>query len=315
MHIPNVTLCCIDNQYTDLGFDALQKSTNSLSFEQVIYFTSPKFIAKKNSIKNLSIIPIQHINNLETYSNFMIKELNKYIGTKYVIIVQWDGFITHPNLWRMEFLNFDYIGAPWPTSNGKLVGNGGFSLRSKKLLNALQDEKITAMHPEDQCICIENRTYLEQAHQIRFAPGELAEQFAFELQKPAFDCFGFHAVCNLPLVLVRQDLIQMIHKLPSKLIFTEQFSQFIQACQGLNNANIMDELIKQILSLVLNMSKDQLSTRQYRHIIKTCIQCKIYSLALKTLTIRARVTGWNMDALMLLTRIYTHKLFHSFRKL
>jgi hypothetical protein len=211
-------------------------------------------------------------------------------------------------LWQERFLEFDYIGAPWPTKEGLLVGNGGFSLRSKKLLNALQDEAILPKHPEDQCICLENRIYLENTHDIAFAPGELAEEFAFELEKPNFDCFGFHAVCNLPLVLSKTDLLELITKLPPKLIFTEQFCQFVGSCQGLNSSEIMTALKKQILTLTKEMNADMLSSRLYRHIIKTCIRRKLYGIALETLRTRIKITGWNVDAFLLLLRIYSHKL-------
>lgn len=308
MHLPNITLCCIDNQYPELGFDALLVSTQDCSFDAVVFFTRSGFVPPRHSIPNLRIIPIDQICDLTTYSEFMIKGLDQYIQTSHVLIVQWDGFIIHPNLWQERFLDFDYIGAPWPIKEGLLVGNGGFSLRSKKLLNALQDEVILAKHPEDHCICLENRTYLENTHGITFAPGELAEQFAFELEKPDFDCFGFHAVCNLPLVLSQTDLLKFMTKLPPKLIFTEQFCQFIGACQGLHSSKVMTALEIQILALTKNLSADVLSSRLYRHIIKTCIRRKLYRIALDTLRTRMEITGWNVDAFLLLLRIYSNKL-------
>ena len=308
MHLPNITLCCIDNQYPELGFDALLFSTQDCSFDEVIFFTRSGFVPPQHLIPNLTIIPIDHFCDLTTYSEFMIKGLDHYIQTSHALIVQWDGFITHPDLWRERFMDFDYIGAPWPTKEGLLVGNGGFSLRSKKLLSALQDEAITAKHPEDQCICLENRAYLENTYGMRFAPGGLAEQFAFELQKPSFNCFGFHAVCNLPLVLSTPDLLKLISKLPPKLIFTEQFSQFIETCHNLNSRKVMDAVKEQILNLCNSMDQDLLSSRLYRHIIKTCIRRKLYSVALDTLVTRIKTTGWNIDAIFLLLRIYSHKL-------
>lgn len=308
MYLPNITLCCIDNQYPELGFDALLMSTQDCSFDAVLFFTRSGFNPPQHSIPNLTIISIDQIYDLNTYSDFMIKGLDQYIQTSHTLIVQWDGFITNPLLWQERFREFDYIGAPWPTKEGLLVGNGGFSLRSKKLLSALQDESILAKHPEDQCICLENRTYLEHTHDIRFAPGELAEQFAFELQKPTFDCFGFHAVCNLPLVLSTPDLLKLITKLPPKLIFTDQFCQFIGACQGLHSSEIMAVLKNQILKLTKEMNSDVLTSRLYRHIIKTCIRRKLYGIALETLRTRIKITGWNVDAFLLFLRIYSHKL-------
>lgn len=308
----DVTLCCIDNQFPELGFNALQFSTQFCAFGEIFFFTQPRFIPPKPDITNLKIISIDHIVDLTTYSEFILKGLNEYIKTTYVLIVQWDGFIINPKLWQDRFLEFDYIGAPWPTKDGLLVGNGGFSLRSKKLLNALQDNSITAKHPEDQCICLENRKYLEKVHGINFAPGELAEQFAFEIQKPSFNCFGFHAVCNLPLVLPTSDLLNLIKKLPPKLIFTEQFSQFIKTCQDLNSDVVMTALRKQIIFLTQSMSGHLLSSRIYRHIIKTCIRRKLYQLAFDALIKRTNITGWNSDALLLLARIYSHKLLDKF---
>ena len=308
MHLPDITLCCIDNQYPDLGFDALIRSTQVCSFGEVIFFTRSGFMPPEHHIQNLRIIPIDHIDDLETYSEFMIKGLDRFIQTSHALIVQWDGFITHPQLWQERFMEYDYIGAPWPTEDGLLVGNGGFSLRSKRLLSALQDRAIVAKHPEDQCICLKNRGYLEKIHQINFAPGVLAEQFAFELQKPSFDCFGFHAVCNLPLVLSTLDLLELINKLPPKLIFTQQFSQFIERCQSLNSPEIVNALIRKISMLTKSMDKELISSRLYRHIIKTCIRRKLYGLARDTLFTRIQIAGWNIDAVFLLLRIYSHKL-------
>lgn len=61
---------------------------------------------------------------------FCIKELWKYFDTSHMLMLQPDGYIIHPELWDDKWLEYDYIGAPWP--DGRL-GCGGFSLRSKKL--------------------------------------------------------------------------------------------------------------------------------------------------------------------------------------
>jgi Protein of unknown function (DUF5672) len=307
-----VTLCCIDNQYPELGFDAIIRCTRHFHFKEVLFFTNSGFTPREHNILNLKIHAVDNICNLGTYSEFMIKELGQHIDSSHVLIVQWDGFITHPHLWQEKFLDYDYIGAPWPSKKGLLVGNGGFSLRSKKLLDALQDDAILAKHPEDQCICLENRAYLEKIHGIKFAPSEVAEKFAFELQKPTFDCFGFHGVCNFPHVLSIDNLFKLIHKLPPKLIFTEQFSQFIDTCQNLKSVEVMRELEKRIRELISNMDATVVSSRLYRHIIKIGIRRKIYGVAMDALYARAKVTGWNTDAIILLARIYAHKFAHFF---
>lgn len=309
--LSDISLCCIDNQYPSLGFDALLRSTRHCIFGEVLFFSTSKFTPPSHQIPNLKIYSIDHVVNIIEYSKFVIKDLVNYISCNHVLIVQWDGFITEPRLWQDQFLKYDYIGSPWPNPNGLLVGNGGFSLRSKRLLEVLQDKKIDANHPEDHCICLEYRAYLEANYGITFAPPVLAEQFAFELQKPSFECFGFHGVFNLPLVLTNFELSKLIKKLPTKFIFTEQFSQFINACQIKYGGDTLDAIEQKVIELTNNMSKEMLSSRLYRHIIKISIKQKLYGLALSTLRKRTQVTGWNIDALSLLLRIYGFKLFNA----
>jgi len=60
------------------------------------------------------------------------------------LLVQPDGFVINPDKWDNQFFEYDYIGAPWeqvphsyldPWGKPHRVGNGGFSFRSKKLLD------------------------------------------------------------------------------------------------------------------------------------------------------------------------------------
>ena len=60
------------------------------------------------------------------------------------------------------------------------VGNGGFSLRSRRLLLALQDPRIELVEAEDTTICRTFRPLLEREHGIRFGSEALADKFAFE---------------------------------------------------------------------------------------------------------------------------------------
>ena len=91
-----------------------------------------------NSISsNINIIKI-NIDNVSSteYNNFMtsMQFWNNIKGNK-VLIYQEDSCIFKSNI--NEFLQYDYIGAPWPMSknvNKKHVGNGGFSLRNKQIM-------------------------------------------------------------------------------------------------------------------------------------------------------------------------------------
>jgi hypothetical protein len=106
--------------------------------------------------------------------------------------------VIDPAQWDERFLECDYIGAPWPQfGDGHDVGNGGFSLRSRKLLEACRTPGFNPSHPEDVAIGRVNRDYLEQEQGIVFADGETAARFAFERSAPARPTFGFHGVFNM----------------------------------------------------------------------------------------------------------------------
>lgn len=140
------------------------------------------------------ITPIAPITSKREYSTFVMKELYKHVDTPHVLIIQWDGFVLNPFAWTDAFLDYDYIGAPWPrhlcaSLNLAEVGNGGFSLRSRRLL-----ECVAALdgdcHPEDHVICRTHGEYLRSAG-LTFSPEEVASRFSIEGGRWAGQ-FGFH---------------------------------------------------------------------------------------------------------------------------
>ena len=147
-----------------------------MEFKEVILLTS-KSIDKRKIFKGLKIIKIKPLESIKDYSNFIIYELYKYINTSHILIVQWDGFIINPTKWDSSFLSFDYIGAPFiPRVNDKnyskdqnnnfySVGNGGFTLRSRTLLEApskfnLRDNQQYTSNHEDGFFCVYHREFL-----------------------------------------------------------------------------------------------------------------------------------------------------------
>ena len=191
LKLNNITLVCVDCLNYIESVKSIHKSIEDIEFGKAILFTDRIFKDK------FDIIPIEKITSKKEYSKFIIKELYKYIETDFVLIIQYDGYIINPDLWNDKFLDYDYIGAPWWYSVNN-VGNGGFSLRSKKLLNTVKDLKI--YHPEDDVICRGNRQLLESKG-IKFAPEDIAKQFSYEpnnKREPFTNhTFGFHGLGNL----------------------------------------------------------------------------------------------------------------------
>jgi glycosyltransferase involved in cell wall biosynthesis len=137
------------------------------------------------------------------YSRFMIKELHKHFNTSHVLTIHTDGYVVNAKAWDNVWLQYDYIGATWGYKDNMNVGNGGFSLRSKKLCEVLaKDSSIDDYHPEDDKICRKYRPYLEKQYGIKFAPEEVANIFSIEAYgAKAFPNgnrysgqFGFHSV-------------------------------------------------------------------------------------------------------------------------
>jgi ADP-heptose:LPS heptosyltransferase len=187
-NIEELTIVCIDCYNYGKAISALQKCKEKVNAGRVLFLTDIEIY-----VDGVETIIIDSIKSKEEYSYFCIKELNKYINTTHCLVVQWDGYILNGDLWNEEFLDYDYIGAPWLYSDGRNVGNGGFSLRSKTLLEILEkDDFISALHPEDDAICRTYRPYLEETYGIKFAPQDLAESFSYELREPNQKTFGFH---------------------------------------------------------------------------------------------------------------------------
>jgi hypothetical protein len=211
--LPQVTLCAVDTRSPALAAQSLQRSMAGLEFAQVLLFTHGWEPA--SALPGIEVVPIAPIRSGADYSAFVLRELPGYVHTSHVLVTQWDGFVIDPAAWRDEFLVHDYIGAVWPEQPpGLSVGNGGFSLRSRRLLLAGMDPRIRELHPEDQVLCRTQRRWLEHEHGVSFAPPELARHFAFENETPRQPTLGFHGPYNLPRVLDEITLSAWLDALP-----------------------------------------------------------------------------------------------------
>ena len=82
---------------------------------------------------------IPKIASIRDYNLFVLRQLNRYADTSHVLSIQTDGYILNPENWNKDWLQYDYIRAPWvkqPWNKNNRVGNSGFCLRSKRLLDA-----------------------------------------------------------------------------------------------------------------------------------------------------------------------------------
>jgi len=208
LSLPDVTLVAVSSVDLDGTLFALSASSYEIDFAEVKFLTSEP-IQPTNPKIQVELIPKLDIWG---YSKFIIQDLYRYVNTTHCLVIQADGFVLNPYKWQKEFLKYDYIGAPWPEKlklepgnhilemKKNRVGNGGFSLRSKKLLEETTkidfDNLTFPSFSEDMVIC--HFMYEEMiAAGIEFPTPELAAQFSVESPEAAFGqspktSFGFH---------------------------------------------------------------------------------------------------------------------------
>ncbi len=197
---------------------ALKRSLKQVEFYdcKILTPTKPKYLPDGIKWEQTPKLRLR-APGIDDYSHFVLYELHKFIDTEYCLVVQGDGYVIDGSAWSDKFLEYDYIGAPWPIrtdsyidpfGNHQRVGNGGFSLRSKKLLEVPNKVEIpwevnygtfykhinAGSLAEDGNICVHNK-HLFEAAGCKFAPVEVAVNFARELPIPEYKgqrTFGFH---------------------------------------------------------------------------------------------------------------------------
>lgn len=192
-------------------------------------------------IRHVAVKPFGYLE----YGLFMLYALHEFIETAYALVVQDDGWVLSGANWSDDFFDYDYVGAPvhlarvqraggepalcggfdWcralddPDAQVDLVLNGGFSLRSRRLLQAPRQLGLSFEVPpprgvsrqpvemqwdnelvkEDVWLCLAVRERLQQAG-MRYAPLEVARRFSIEHAAPGLHdgfamttLFGHHS--------------------------------------------------------------------------------------------------------------------------
>jgi hypothetical protein len=193
--LPQVTLCAVTSVNVAATLRALNACLAQIEFAGCKLFTDVEI---KPAHPEITVVPIRRLESARDYSRFMLAELVEHVQTSHCLVVQWDGHVLDARRWRPAFLDYDYIGASWPHfDDGREVGNGGFSLRSRHLMEACRDPAFVGCHPEDLAIGRTNRAWLEKQG-LRFAPRELADAFSAERAGSIDAGFGYHGVFNMP---------------------------------------------------------------------------------------------------------------------
>lgn len=206
LQLPEVTLMAMTSVRVMETVKAMKYSMKNIDFGDAVFISDRKPVYLP---KNIRYSHTTRLNNIDDFNYKMIYELTEHIHTDYVMVVHYDGFVVHPECWREEFLEYDYIGAPWPDPhddftyrdiNGNLqrVGNS-VGIRSKRLLDFPNEAKLPfeADHGyfhEDGFLCVKNR-HLVEAAGMKIAPIDVAKYYSHEHMVPEIEGitpFAFH---------------------------------------------------------------------------------------------------------------------------
>ena len=239
LNLSHVTLLCVETREPELAHWAIDRCLMGAHFAKVVLITNLDRVSIKRS--DVEYVQAPPIKTTKDYSELLLTGLDHCVEGTHVLVIQWDSFITNPELWTNEFLTYDYIGAVWPHHPKTPVGNGGFSLRSVKLLQAIKRPGFMKRHPEDYCICVDNNEFLTQECGIRIAPTGVAEQFSVE-RSQWHKAFGFHGFFNFGKVLNDAELKTFINILPEKYLSGLDAYELINTLQEQGRVTLAKEI-------------------------------------------------------------------------
>ena len=188
LNVDLLSINCVDAQRSAVALNYCQK-----------FFNFGKTILVTNQDIEVDNIELHLIDKLDwNQYNDEVLHLLDHTDNDYALVIQDDGHIVTPELWDEEFLKYDYIGSPWPFEDSWIekqlesqrplireifpknrVGNGGFSLRSKKFLEFSDSFEDCEGYGEDTFLCTRKYDKAVEAG-IKFAPFELAVKFSYE---------------------------------------------------------------------------------------------------------------------------------------
>ena len=222
LQLPDVTLVMVETREHELAHLAIEDCLHVAEFGDVLILTDKPLLfhdiwfnghvpGKGNHVR---VHEVPDWPEKVGWSRSWWYDVPPLLRTKQTLNIQWDSWIWDASMWRDEFLNYDYIGAPWWYKDGKNVGNGGFSLVSTRLKRYLRANRLrfpcdTAV--DDDLLCRKYRLTLEALGFV-WAPEEVAHAFAFECCRPSSTSkhFGFHGAFNWPEVLDKDRLMERL---------------------------------------------------------------------------------------------------------
>lgn len=200
--LPDVTLVLVDTDAHVLSRMAIEETLTRIEPGEILIFSDDD--QKMGDLPVRKIAPLKGVGD---WAAMIWRHVPMFLNTSHALIQQWDSWVIDEQMWSDAWLQYDYIGAPWPWIQDAMnVGNGGFSLRSKRLLQRLHQMDMSPTADEDAVLCRTLRPELEKEG-FTWAPRDVAVLFSYEHGRPILhNTFGFHDVRNMRSVLTPNQL-------------------------------------------------------------------------------------------------------------
>lgn len=211
MKLPEVSLVVVETICHELAQATVDDFLAKVEPKEVLIFTDRP---DKLSVNGATARTIPNWDNKNVHGMFCNSGIAEYVNTPAVLFVEWDAGICDAAMWDNSWLQFDYLGSPWWYTDGSPnVGNGGFSLRSKRLIDFLAQNTTKYPVRTDNELCRDFGPKIIADGNFNWAPVPIANDFAFEgfgrLGLPdTLLHFGFHWCVNWRFVLEKDELIR-----------------------------------------------------------------------------------------------------------
>lgn len=241
LKLPEVTIVIIDNVAVGLSALALRDTLKKITPREVHIWSTVSIRAWPQQSIYVGATPVKFYTPAKglDYGHILWHCAHKEVTTSHILTLQWDGFVLDANLWDQGFLDYDYIGAPWPWHETNRVGNGGFSLRSIRLMKALDNLCVNVANPEDDYLCRQLRPSVEKMG-YRFAAEDLAYKFSFERARRG-KSFGFHGAFNFPKVMDAEALMVRVANANDYVMGKIEWQQMLDYCKHIQPSAAVKE--------------------------------------------------------------------------
>lgn len=211
LRLPDVSMVMVETRAHELlRITAEQFLAKVEPREVLIYTDRPELLA----IPGARVELVPDWKDKRKLMEFFSYEAWRPATAPFIFYLEWDAGLCDVTMWRDEFLSTDYIGAIWWYQDGSPnVGNGGFSIRSRRLAEFQASVRSKWPSYHDNMLCRDRRKEFESAGFV-WASEALANDFAFEgFDRLGFENnlkhFGYHSIHQAwPLLLDRDDLIR-----------------------------------------------------------------------------------------------------------